>query len=665
MNHIQEPRSSCSSDFEQQQHQQHQNHQSDIGLAHPEGPIDGRGHPFDETDSRNAPTPRFMQEEGAWKRWKWVPYPARKLGRAVIRWMKGPQTPKTWKIEPLFPVIQHAPLHLLHRCLPNRKHRFWLFIAYFAAWILTFSLVLWQGQTASDIDGLGQPSVISCGATFWSKNNGCGVDGMNCRPFNGSYFPFRCPSNCDTYQTLNPRAVGVQEVVYAPLIIGGPSDPANGLDPVYRGDSFICGAAIHAGIISGPQGGCGVVSLVGQQQNYTGSERNGITSFGFDSYFPLSFTFLSEVECQARDVRWSLLAVSVVFTAVLSLFTASSAAFFFATFIIAFWQVGMASDRPSETLSVAGLFSNILGKFLPAMFCAWVFYDKMGVRRTLRGLTAQVEKTVLWLGACWVGALTNYTLDFIPIQRLTGHDLEQQPGAKAALAIIVIILVIVVVIQIWYFRQEGRLVRYLKLYALFILGIVISLALPGLNLRIHHYILALLLLPGTSMQTRPALLYQGVLVGLFINGIARWGYDPFLQTSSSLQNDAQLGSALPVILAPVINSSLSTITFQWESPPDVRYDGISILVNDVERFRGYFDTAGDDRFVWTRENGSSYNEYFRFGYMQGSDSADFTKAGIWNADMEWTNMESGASKVRRRHEGQLELVQRSLQKHVS
>ncbi|KAI5924129.1 LCCL domain-containing protein [Camillea tinctor] len=664
MSHSPEPHSSLSSDLDLQQTHDHHPHPSEIGLTHPDAPIDDRAPRFDD-DSGNAPTPRFMQEEGVWKRWKWVPYPARKVGRAVVRWIKGPQTPKTWKIEPLFPVIQHAPINLLNRFLPNQRPRFWLFIAYFAAWILAFSLVLWRGQTASDIDGFGQPSVISCGTTFWTKDNGCGLDGMNCRPFNGSYFPFRCPSNCNSYQTLNPRAVGVQEVVYAPLIIGGPADSATAEDPVYRGDSFICGAAIHAGVVSASQGGCGLLYLVGQSPNYTGSDRNGITSYGFDSYFPLSFTFQSGVGCQARDDRWNLLAVSVVFTVVLSLFTTSSAAFFFATFIIAFWQVGMASDRPSETYSVGALFSDILGKFLPAMFCAWVIYDKMGVRRTLRGLTAQVEKTVLWLGACWVGALTNYTLDFIPIQRLTGHDLEQQPGAKAALAIIVIILVIVVAFQIWYFRQEGRLVRYLKLYALFILGIIISVSLPGLNLRIHHYILALLLLPGTSMQTRPALLYQGVLVGLFINGIARWGFDPFLQTSASLQNDAQLGSALPQILAPVINSSLSTITFQWASPPEVRYDGISILVNDVERFRGYFDTPGDDSFVWTRANGSSYNEYFRFGYMQGSETEDYTKAGTWTAEMEWIEMESGASKVRRRNEDPPELMQRSRGKYIS
>ena len=118
-----------------------------------------------------------------------------------------------------------------------------------------------------------------------------------------------------------------------------------------------------------------------------------------------------------------------------------------------------------------------------------------------------------------MGALSNYTFEWIPIQRLNAHDLEQQPGAKLALAIIILILSLVVIKQVFYFRREGRLIRYLGIYGTFIGAILLSLLLPGLSLRIHHYILALLLLPGTSMQTRPALLYQGLLVGLF-TGVA-------------------------------------------------------------------------------------------------------------------------------------------------
>ncbi|KAI1827773.1 hypothetical protein F4861DRAFT_491110 [Xylaria intraflava] len=594
-----------------------------------------------------ATTPRSMQGYGSWKYLGWIPYPIRRVLVALVRWLKGPEYPRLWKINPLFPAIQHAPLLLIDRFFPAKRHRVGLFFGYFAAWLITFAIVYWQSQLASEIEGWGEPLDIGCGATFWDRNNQCGIDGVDCRPFTNETFAFRCPANCVSYRLLNPRAVGAQEVNYIPLIVGGPPDPSNELNPIYRGDSWICGAAIHSGLISDSQGGCGVVSLVGEQQDFVGTDRHGIKSIAFDSYFPQSFTFEGALQCGARDARWSLLAISVTFTSVLSLLTRSSAAFFFATFIIAFWQVGLASDPPS-TGSFGPLFSDLLGKFLPAMFCAWVFYDKMGIRRTLRGLRAQVEKTILWLGGCWVGSLTNYTFDFIPISRLTGHDLDQEPGAKAALSIIIVILVVIVGGQIWCFQREGRLVRYIQLYALFIIVILISLALPDLNLRLHHYVLTLLLLPGTSMQTWPSLLYQGILVGFFANGIARWGFDSVLQTSAQLQGDAQLGTALPTILNPMVNSSMMTIAFHWGPPPDTEYDGISILVNDVERFRGFFEDKDVNEFTWTREDSSAINEYFRFAYVQGQNAGDYTKAGTWDTKLEWVEMEAGASRVKSR-----------------
>lgn len=604
------------------------------------------------SESSTSPTPRFLQDEGAWKRFKWVPYPLRRFSKAAVHWAQGPSSPRRYQIKPFFPEMQTAPVRLLEQWLPNRRHRIWLALGYFAVWIVTYALVMSQGQKATEIEGYGVPGNIGCGNTYWVPGNSCGLDGNDCRPFNGSGYAFKCPANCASYRVLNPRAVGRQEVIYAPLVVGGPAGDTGAEDgPVYRGDSFICGAAIHAGVIDDGKGGCGVVRVIGKGENYVGSKRNGIESVGFDSYFPLSFTFETGVDCESKDMRWSLLALSVVFTTVLSVFTSSPALFFFGNFIGIFWNTGLATDPPAHT-TIPSLISNIVHKFLPTMFVAWVMYDKMGIRRTLKGLTAQLEKTILWLGGCWVGALTNYTFDFIPIQRLTPHDLAQQPGARAALAIIIIVLATIAVTQVFFFRQEGRLIRNLKLYALLVLGLIICLSLPGLSLRIHHYILALLLLPGTALQTRPSLLYQGILLGLFINGIARWDYDSLLQTSSALQGDAQLGSALPAILTPNITlaANISSISFRWGPPPDPVYEGISVLVNDVERFRTYFsdDLDRKDEFTWSRNASLAIKEYFRFAFMEGSQSDDYTKAGVWNEKGEWEVMEPGPSRIKSR-----------------
>ncbi|QPC73565.1 hypothetical protein HYE68_004317 [Fusarium pseudograminearum] len=627
---------------------------------HPDAPLESNSRL--EVDDSDPPTPRFIQDESSWKRWKWVPYPVRRSVNWVAKWSHGPTNPQPYRIKPFFPTVQEYPLFLLERFIPRRKHRLWLVFFYLSIWIVTFALVKRRDSVASEIEGWGMPQTIGCGVSYWGRGNTCGLDGTDCRPFNGSGFPFRCRANCESYHVLNPRAVGNQEVIYAPMVVGGPG--TNGSDePVYRGDSFVCAAAIHAGVISNENGGCGVVELIGRDQEYTASKHHGISSVGFDSYFPLSFRFAPGVTCSSSDSRWELLAVSTVFTGVLSLFTNSPALFFFSVFTGIFWTVGMALDPPPH-VSVAALFSNLIGKFLPAMFCAWVMYDKMGVRRTLHGLTAQIEKTILWLGGCWVGGMENYTLSFIPIQRLNKHDLDQQPGARGALAVIIILLAAIVTSQVWFFRQEGRLIKYLKLYALLVGAILISLTIPGLSLRIHHYIIALLLLPGTSMQTRPALLYQGILVGLFISGIARWGFDPVLQTSAALQGDAQKGSRLPTIPTPVINlgvgtDAVSNITFNWNEPPAQLYDGISILVNDVERFRTYFGDIDAKRdFVWTRNSSLNLPEYFRFAYMDGSDSGDYTKAGIWTPDGEWTKMKPGPSRVKARSLDEDDLVQR-------
>ncbi|KAH7318693.1 hypothetical protein B0I35DRAFT_432730 [Stachybotrys elegans] len=640
---------------------QHQRRNVNHDDGHPDAPLADAARP-DDSDSLSSPTPRFIQDanDDTKKKWAWVPFPVRRVIRSAAQWTRGPPNPQPYRIKPFFPAVQEFPLRLVDRFLPKGKHRLWLVFVYLSLWLITFVLVARQGTRTSEIAGWGTPNSIGCGTTYWGAGNTCGQDGNDCRPFNNSGFPFTCPGNCESHHVLNPRAVGDQEIIYRAFVIGGPSSGQDRQQTFYRGDSFICGAAVHAGVISNSNGGCGVVRLIGQRDNFASTTQNGIESVGFDSYFPLSFEFVDDIACSATDNRWALFSISVVFLSILSLFTSSSCLFFFASFVGIFWTTGIATDPPPHS-NITALFSNILGKFVPAMFCAWVMYDKMGVRRTLTKLTAQIEKTVLWLGACWVGALDNYTLSFIPIQRLTGHDLEQQPGARAALAIIVIVLFVIIVTQIWFFRQEGRFIKYIKLYALFIAGIVIALLLPGLNLRLHHYVLALLLLPGTSIQTRPSLLYQGLLIGLFINGIARWGFDPVLQTSAALQGDAQLGTELPIILTPDISmsnssniDSTSSITFTWEAPTDRRFDGISVLVNDVERFRAYFDDAFDphEEFVWARNTTLELPEYFRFAFMDGSSNGDYTKAGIWTVDGEWQEMEAGPSRVKARSTGE-------------
>lgn len=577
---------------------------------------------------------------------KYIPPRLQRTWNSVVVWVKGPQPPRPWKIHPFFPKIQTAPIQLLNNYFPERRQKIALLVFFYFCWLLTFGLVLHRSAFAADIPGYGSPVRIRCTDRFWSDGNGCGLNGDLCRPFENSTMPFRCPANCRREQLLNPHAVGDKNVNYRQLVIGGPTDEEETLENTYyRADSFICGAAIHAGFINDASGGCGVVAQVGEKTEYPSVNRRHIKSIGFDSYFPRSFSFLSGTQAKCRDLRWPLLGVSLTFTILLSLFTTSPSVFFSSIFFGVFFHVALASDPPNLT-DYYSIISIALGRFLPASFCMYAVYQ-FAVRRQLQGLHAQVEKTILWLGGCWIGALNNYTFDKIPIERLTPHDIKNQPGAIPALIIIVLILFTIALGQAWSFRVEGRLPRYLAIYGALVGGILALVAIPKMNVRIHHYILGLLLVPGTSMQTRPSLLFQGILIGLFINGTARWGFASILETPSALRGDAPMGTLLPIITAPIIHNNLNihhlrpNITFDWHFPFPEPYDGISILVNDVERYHEYADRM-EESWTWTRHM-ENVNEYFRFGYLKGGGRGDYTKAGVWRADGGWTEMASGPS----------------------
>jgi len=596
----------------------------------------------DSSDDGNNqfPLPVWLRESSKSFHWRWVPVHARQAARAIVAWSKGPNPPQIQKIRPFFPFFQEAPVTFIDKHFPKRRHKTGLLAFFYFCWLLTFTLVINHSLRAGNIEGYGKPQPIWCGASFWDAGNSCGLNGNRCRPFDNATLAFRCPANCKAVKVLNPRAVGEQEINYKPFVIGGPTAAEeNSTIPrtVYRGDSFICQAAIHSGLVSNDGGGCGVALLAGEQTNFTSTKRYGIQSLAFDSNFPKTFTFVSGLSSKCvRDLRWPLLAVTCGFTTILSLCTTSPPVFFASVFTMLFFHVGLVSDPPNHS-DYASLTSIIIGRFLPAAFVAFVIYRYI-VKPQQTDLKAGIERTILWLGGAWVGSLNNYTFDFIPIQRLTPHDLQAQAGAKLALVLVVLLIFSIAVGQVWYLRLEGRLPRYLAIYSLFVAGLLLCFALPTLNLRIHHYFLALLLLPGTRTQTRPALLYQGILVGLFINGVARWGFDSIMQMSEVLRGDGQSNSLLPNLTVPIVGSS--NVTFSWSRPPRP-YDGLSVLVNDVERHRWFYG-EGDPLHTFVRPDGME-KEYFRFAYMSGSQTEDYTKAGIWEGD-EWLHMKPGPSK---------------------
>lgn len=548
-------------------------------------------------------------------------------------WLAGPQIPRKQAIQPFLPNLQSAPGRLLNSICPTAQSRKRMQFAFFATWLFLFTIPLVFSSLPAT-DNLGQDVVnLDCIDTLWKWKNECGLDGIDCRPFSNNSLAFRCPVGCKDVKVLNPRLIGASEVIYRPLVVGGPG---------YRGDSFICASAIHAGVISDANGGCGRLARIGVRDSFPSSWNQGIESIGFDSYFPMAFTVSKDsgIQCGPGEFRGFLLVVSILFTSLLCIFTTSER-YFFVMFVAIFTHVGMVSDPPGASTYNTSTFpdhlSKLAARLLPAMFCATAIH-KFIVARTLKNLQAPFEKTALWLGGFWFGALSNLTFEWIPITRLTAHDLEQRSGAKLALAFIIIAISCIVVQQAYSLWLEGRLVRYLVIYAVFISGILFCLMIPGVEFRLHHYVLALLLLPGTSIQTRPSLLYQGILLGLFVNGIARWGFASILETPDSLRSDGAFDSLIPSVTASVVD--MEHISFSWAQPPSgSAFDGISVLVNDVERYRSFFaeTSPSGDNFTWVRNTGTNLPEYFRFGYMKRGVSLDYSGAGIWYSNGTWAD----------------------------
>ncbi|KAJ5199001.1 hypothetical protein N7491_000435 [Penicillium cf. griseofulvum] len=559
-------------------------------------------------------------------------------------WLRGPTPAHVYHINPWFAHLQAAPARLIDRKFPHRNSKIALLVGGLVFWIVVFFAWLKASVAGQDVPGYGQPVKLSCHHRLWSNATNCGLNGDACRPFEDQSFAFRCPSGCAAAILLEPYVVGDQELNYRPLVVGGKPFKVDGhTSGTYRGDSSICASALHAGLIDDARGGCGILHRTGEQKNFHSTMQHGIDSIEFLSSFPISFRLSSEASSpdstetkpiKCSDARWSLFAFTLIWTTILSLVVTSAPAFYSMIYFIVWFQVAMASDPPSMG-SYYDLISIALGRFLPGAFVGFVLYY-FCVRHTLKNLDAHWDKTVLWLGGCWVGALNTDTFDRIPISRLTPHDIQQQPGALTALIILLGSLIAIAFGQAHCFRREGRFFPTISIYSILAAIVLILVAVPNMNLRIHHYILSLLFLPGTTMQTRPSLLYSGILIGLFINGIARWGFDSILQTPAALLDGAKLGTVPPKIYPPSITDA-NNLVFSF---PDLEphADGLSVLVNDVERFQVFRPKDGKHLpdFTWSRTYPHEL-EYFRFGLVHtnalgGLWYEDFSPPAVWRAD---------------------------------
>ncbi|KAG9054310.1 hypothetical protein FS842_005492 [Serendipita sp. 407] len=577
----------------------------------------------------------FVQKVSRWGHERY-PRSWRIIGR-ILQYIQGPNSPigcpplegfldRTWNVKGRsFDLYWEK--YVLHFTHSLKKP--WIFWPLAGAYIVSLAFFARANYFFTPTE-----SFIDCNAVYWRSLDKCGLDGVDCLPFSNATFNFRCPAGCMDAYLRNIRTIGDQEAIYVPLVVGGGDG-----DQTYRGDSFLCAAGIHAGLISKSRGGCAKVSLVGSFTDFISSSAHGITTIPFPSVFPLSLR-LSQTDTldHCSDLRNEALAFDILVTALAFLVLRPKAIILFWSLVcIGYWHVNLFSDP-----AVPPDLSTAFGTFLPSLFICYGFW-RSGFRYVLPEFSNYpIERLIWYLPAFWAGVLFNVVVAGIPIDRLVASDIADRPGALTALIICCLVVSVLALNQLRVIRKTGWLPFYLKWYSLGGLVLLVLALLPGLEFRLHHYFAAILVIPLTAFPTRLSAIYQAFCLGMFLNGAAKFGLDSILQTPAELRRDAPLGSELPAFLTNATNWNTSiplvNQTLLWDAPPPgLNWDGFSLLVDDVERYVG---TATN--FSLSGLN-ASIPHFFRLAFQSQGTSGDFTKAAVWNPSGSWSDPEPGPS----------------------
>ncbi|GMM55378.1 hypothetical protein DAKH74_019940 [Maudiozyma humilis] len=460
-------------------------------------------------------------------------------------------------------------------------------------------------------------------------NNACGLFNEDCGPFENKDYYISCPALCDQGGLLySAVAVGPKRVKYTNYIIGGGIAPNvfdredNILSNPLRADSYPCAAATHLGLISPITGGCAKLTMSGSQVSFPSTEGEFKMGWSIDfrSFFPSSFSFLRVTRGYMTgcfDPRSPVVTLNILM-GIPIFYLYESLYGYWIIIINAYWTLVLVLDPPvfidpNNRETVYALFSVGFQRLLPLCFIFYVMW-KVAIKRTLDG-GSPLLKLFMWYPLFWLGVMNNITFDRLPVDRLNPKDLKEQPGAMTAVGAILSTIIICAFTQAYMLWKSGRFQKYFKIYITLILGIVVLASLPGLNLRIHHYILGMVLLPGCATRSVTAYLFQGILLGLVISGVGRWDFASIVETNYALLRD-EAGALLkpPAFIFDTENPHL----ISWTKPDVTSYatnetesefaknwhgkiDGYSLLLNDFEVYVGTNNTVDLDILINSNE----------------------------------------------------------------
>ncbi|CAK9440597.1 uncharacterized protein LODBEIA_P46360 [Lodderomyces beijingensis] len=560
-----------------------------------------------------------------------------KFSQFFHRLWQGPIEPKDEpapRIQSLL-YLEEIPLKFKNRIsLPYRKALLALYLTFWIALVYSilvpyFTVPPYSSKDPNNNNNSGTKIYsLSCTdpSEFWfGKNAACGMNGEHCpEVFNHLTDPdqdiiIRCPALCDRSWTFSQLPVGDQLIKHRGYFIGGGDNVADKIDPnqlsnPYRADSYPCGSAVHAGLVSPFWGGCARLSYKSGEQSFFKSAKGhyGVdASIAFDSFFKSSFFFKNlrwqgETFTQCNDPRMVILVINIVLGLPI-IYLASGAVAYWVLSICAFWTICLATDPritvdPSKPEDLAALISLGLERFLPTCCILYMLWH-CSTKRTLQEpeepqeplelqdsdspseKVSYLSRVLLFYPLFWLGVLNNVTFDRLPTDRLVWNDLIEQPGAMIAVSSLVTLIFSCAVVQGYKLWLSGRFQKYLFIYSLFVVGLVVVANIPGLTLRIHHYILAMLLIPGCATRGRTALVFQGILLGLFLSGASGWGLASIAETHLALKRNDPSGALEPPLItlyderSGLLNWQNITTTNAYK-----KYTSVSLLINDLEEY---------------------------------------------------------------------------------
>ncbi|KAF1318238.1 hypothetical protein FI667_g14095, partial [Globisporangium splendens] len=413
-----------------------------------------------------------------------------------------------------------------------------------------------------DDDNGAEPEFIGCRS--WAYDDNCGLNGIDCRPFESDWSAFRCPTKCN--------------------VDGSSSLAVYGSGP-YRADSRICRAAIHAGVI-GSNGGCGYYKYSGAANAFYGSPAHGVDSREYLSWFPKTIEFKKGSSSYCTDLSWGILAIAIaIFFGYALLPRTNPAMLYYGLVAWGFVYVRMIAQTAS--VDYTGIALRTLGEVF-VLVAASSFVFRLAPAYTFSNWNQLpiVRRMVLW-GVCYVLPyhllLHLNFISFVPWLNFDIGGYENTHTNAGTYIVIACIVVIALVCAFVFLRQLYRVgiwKKYVLLYFLLVSWVLISWALfHSTDFHLHHTMLSALIIPFTRFPTPLAAAAQSAALGGFVQGYAAWGWSSYLETIPTYLA-IERPSSPPVVL----NVTATSANISWEPLKEV--DGYSLRLNSVEVYRG-------------------------------------------------------------------------------